>query len=228
MGNLMPLVQAVIVGLFALAGIVVTQSWTSRREYAKRRLELAEEVLALFYEAREAIVNIRNPGGFGGEGSTRQRRDNETEQESRVLDRAFVVVERYKKQETVFNNLRTKKYRFMATFRGSTHVPFDEVTKVLNKIFAASHMLGTFYWRRAERTGLIGEEMADQLRALHEQEAIFWIMSENDPITAAVEDAVQKIEQIAATAATEYATSLSDWWRSWNASREPKLEPSQN
>jgi len=216
MGVLIPLVQAVIVGLFALAGIVVTQSWTSRRDCAKRRLELAEKVLALFYEAREAIAYIRNPAGFGGEGSTRQRQENETEEESGTLDRAFVVKERYRNQETVFNNLRTKKFRFMATFRDRTNLPFEQISTVVSKIFAASHMLGTYYWRRGERTGWTADERADHLRALHEQEAIFWIMSENDPIMAAVDEAVQKIEEIAATAATEYATSLSDWWQSWH------------
>jgi hypothetical protein len=224
MGVLIPLVQALIVGLFALAGIVVTQSWTSRREYAKRRLELAEEVLALFYEAREAIAFIRNPAEFGGEGRTRQRQENETEEESGALDRAFVVNERYRTQETMFNNLRTKKYRFMATFRGKSHIPFEQITSNLTKIFAASHMLGTFYWRRGERTGLTAHERADHLKALHEQEAVFWIMSENDPVTGAVDEAVHSIEAIAAMAATEYATSLSDWWRSWNKRGDRKSD----
>jgi hypothetical protein len=225
MSVLLPVVQAIVVGLFALAGIVITQAWTSRREYAKRRLELAEEVLALFYEAREAIAFIRNPAGFSGEGSTRERQAGETEEESRALDRAFVARERYRNQEAVFNNLRTKKYRFMATFRGKSHIPFEQIMGSLNKIFAASHMLGTFYWRRGERSGLTAQERADHLKALHEQEAVFWIMSENDPVTAAVDEAVHSIEAIAAMAATEYATSLSDWWQSWNTRRDRNSKP---
>jgi len=48
MKELMPIVQAVIVGLLALAGIALTLSWTTPREYAKRRIEFAEEVLAQF------------------------------------------------------------------------------------------------------------------------------------------------------------------------------------
>jgi hypothetical protein len=35
MDTFIPLIQALIVGGFALAGIVVTQSWTTRRDYTK-------------------------------------------------------------------------------------------------------------------------------------------------------------------------------------------------
>ncbi len=80
MATLMPLVQAVIVGVFALAGIVITQSWTTRRDNTKRRLDLAEEVLALFYETADAIRFIRSPAQ-PGDGSTRQRRDGENAKE---------------------------------------------------------------------------------------------------------------------------------------------------
>jgi hypothetical protein len=67
MKDIMPLIQALFIGLLALLGIVITQSWTTRREYAKRRIEFAEEVLALFYEVSDALRFIRNPAGWVGE-----------------------------------------------------------------------------------------------------------------------------------------------------------------
>src|SRR4051812_43919722 len=118
MGTLMPLVQAVIVGVLALVGIAITQTWTTRREYTKRRVELAEEVLALCYEAEDAIRSIRSPGVWAGEGGTRRRSSNERSEESEMLDRAYIVIERYNKYEATFKNLRAKKYTFMAAFRG--------------------------------------------------------------------------------------------------------------
>jgi hypothetical protein len=115
----MPLVQALIVAVLALAGIVLTRSWTTRREYAKRRIEFAEEVLTLFYEVRDAFSFIRGPPGWVREGSTRPRDEHELEAVAPIMDRAYVVVDRYKKQDPLFSNLRSKRYRFMAIFRGS-------------------------------------------------------------------------------------------------------------
>jgi hypothetical protein len=85
----MQILQACIVGGLALIGIVLTQSWTTRRDYTKRRLDLAAEVLALFYEVEDAIRFIRSPAQ-PGDGSTRQRREGETDKEAAALDRAYI------------------------------------------------------------------------------------------------------------------------------------------
>ena len=50
---------------------------------------------------------------FGGEGSSRERRDNESEEESKVLDNAFIVVERYQKH----SELLYKYNRVVTPFR---------------------------------------------------------------------------------------------------------------
>ena len=49
-----------------------------RREFmGKRRMELAEEVLALFYQARDVIEQIRSPVRYLGEGQTREAAPDE-------------------------------------------------------------------------------------------------------------------------------------------------------
>ena len=55
---------SLLVGIWvAIYGI---DSW--RREHTgKRQIELAEDALALFYEAADAIQNIRHPASFGHE-----------------------------------------------------------------------------------------------------------------------------------------------------------------
>jgi hypothetical protein len=73
---------SIIIG--ALALISGIRAW--KREYiGKRKIELAEDTLMLFYQARDAIREIRNPFGAIGEGSSRQRADNETEDETKIL-----------------------------------------------------------------------------------------------------------------------------------------------
>ena len=213
---MMPLIQALVVGLLALSGIVLTQSWTTRREYAKRRIEFAEEVLALFYEVSDALRAIRNPAGWSGEGRTRQRGEHESEAQSSALDQAYVVVERYKTHETVFSNLRSKKYRFKAMFRGNSHEPFDAVFGALNRVFVASHMLGATYWQDRGQRMMESAKWKHHLQTMEQQEAIFWMMPDNDLITPIVDEAISKIEAITDAAAKEYVRPF-DWAERWKA-----------
>jgi len=110
------------------AGSVVWGISAWRREYVgKRQIELAESVLELFYEAEDAIREIRSPFSFTGEGSTRKKGEHESEEESRSLNNAYVVFERYQKREKLFAELRSLRYRMMATFGASAATPFDSL-----------------------------------------------------------------------------------------------------
>ena len=73
-------ITAVSVAIAAIAFVAGISAW--KREFiGKRRIELAEDVLALFYETQDAIREIRNPASFSGEGKTRKRDENEREEE---------------------------------------------------------------------------------------------------------------------------------------------------
>src|SRR4030042_1656983 len=109
---------SVIVASVIASGTVIYGINAWRREYTgKRKIELAEEVLALFYEARDAIRFIRNPFGYVGEGSSRKCADNESPEEKRINDRAYVVSERYTKCKDLLKRIRSIRYRYMAQFR---------------------------------------------------------------------------------------------------------------
>jgi hypothetical protein len=222
MSNTIPLIQAIIVGTLALLGIVVTQSWTTRRDQAKRRIELAEEVLALFYEVKEAIQTIRSPGGWVGEGSTRRRGEQESEVESKIMDRAFVAVERYRKFEPLFSNMKSKKYRFMATFRGKAHESFDDIDTVIRRILVASDMLGSTYWMNQGRLPMTPGQFAAHLEGMREQEAVFWSMP-GDTIMPMVAGAISKVEAITDQAAKEYAMPR-DWWQRFKDVMNTKID----
>jgi hypothetical protein len=204
--GVMPLVQAVIVGLFALAGIVITQAWTTQRERQKGRLELAEDVLALFYEAREAIAAIRNPFSWFNDGGTRQRASYETDREAEFKDRAYLPIGRYRQREEFFNGFRAKKFRFVATFRDDSETAFNEIDQVLREIFASAHLLSSHYWpRQGTFDDLQSAEFKDHLEQMHAHEAVFQMISKPDKITDRVDEAVQRIEAITDKAAREYA-----------------------
>lgn len=195
--NIADVITAASVAIAALAFVVGINAW--RREFVgKRRIELAEDVLALFYEAQDAIREIRNPAGFVGEGTTRKRVDNEREEVSQILDQAYVVFERYQKREKLFAELRSKKYRVMATFGSETDVSFDELNMIINEIFSAAHILGTYYWKRQGHSRMTEEEFQRHLEQMNKYEAVFWSMGpEKDEIAPRVQRAVEKIEAIA-------------------------------
>ena len=190
------LAKNISVILGALTIIFGIRAW--KREYiGKRKIELAEDTLMLFYQARDAIRDIRSPFGRIGEGSSRQKAENETESETELLNSAYVVYERYQKQEEIFNKLQSTRYRFMARFGRESETQFVELNKILNDIFLAAQMLGTHYWQRQGRVKMEEEEFKKHLEEMHKYEATFWFQGEKrDEIGPRVEKVIKQVEDI--------------------------------
>jgi hypothetical protein len=186
-------ISIIIGALTLISGI---RAW--KREYiGKRKIELAEDTLMLFYQARDAIRDIRNPFGRIGEGSSRQKASSETASETELLNRAYVAYERYQKHEDVFNKLQSTRYRFMARFGRDKESPFIELNKIVHDIFMSAHMLGTYYWQRQGRAKMEGKEFEKHLNEMHEQESVFWYQGEDrDKIGPMVENVIKQIEDI--------------------------------
>lgn len=88
MTDLATIAQAVAIVSACWAIISGVGAW--KREFiGKRKIELAEETLAAFFELKDAVAFIRNPWSSGEEGKTRNRADYETKEESQLLDRGY-------------------------------------------------------------------------------------------------------------------------------------------
>jgi hypothetical protein len=84
------------IALVGAAGVAVYGIDAWRRELSgKRKYELAEEVLALFYQARDHIAFLRMPFGSTVEGKSRKPVAGETTEQAKARDQAYVVYERY-------------------------------------------------------------------------------------------------------------------------------------
>ena len=181
-------IAIVIASIVAICGI---SAW--RKEFqGKRKIELAEEVLALFYEARDAITAIRSPLGWQGEGSTREPQEDETPLQKRARDRAFVKFERYEKRQEVFNKLYSKRYQFMARFGYEKTKPFDELRNIIIDIQCAANYLAEIWCK-------VPYDSEDKKRLQKErqgQEKIFWFYGRNDPIVPRLETIISDIESI--------------------------------
>lgn len=76
--NAANIITSISVAIAALSFVSGVSAW--KREFiGKRQIELAESVLAMFYEVEDAIREIRNPFAYTDEGKSRKRADNERE-----------------------------------------------------------------------------------------------------------------------------------------------------
>jgi hypothetical protein len=187
-------ISSVAVLIAALTFIAGVSAW--RREFVgKRRIELAESVLAMFYEAEDVIKQIRNPSSFVGEGNTRKREDKELKEDSLLLDRAYIVIERYQKREMLFSQIKSMRYRVKAVFGPSAIEPFDELDTIVNEIINAAQMLGSHYWPRQGRVEMAPNEFKKHLEEMQNYETVFWLM-DKDTISPRVQKMIEKIENI--------------------------------
>jgi hypothetical protein len=180
---------------------LILASWTAiygidawRREYrGKRKMELAEEALCLFYETRDAIRSIRSPFGYGGEGENRKVSGEETPEQKKARDEAFVVFERYQRHQELFSKLYAMRYRFMANFGKHAAEPFDMIKKVINEIFISARMLSEMWSKNFEHWS--EERTEKHIEQVRKHENIFWWSGSEDPIDKRVDEAVSRIEE---------------------------------
>lgn len=162
------------------------------------------------------LTYIRNPFSSSDEGQTRQRRDGETAAESDLLDRGYIVVERYTKKENIFADFNTLKYKFMASFGPETEQIFIDTNKALNSIFVSARMLATHYWQRQGRVQMEKDEFQKHLDEMHRHEGIFWdIGSDTDEIRVQLKAAQDKLEKATASCFQEPMSTFKILTKKW-------------
>ena len=97
--DLATIAQAIAVIAACWAIISGVGAW--KREFiGKRKIELAEDTLAAFFEIKDSIHFIRNPWSSGTEGQSRKRSDRESEEEANLLDRGLSFLKDMKQKKT--------------------------------------------------------------------------------------------------------------------------------
>lgn len=186
------------VALISACWAIISGVGAWKREFiGKRKIELAEETLALFFEIKDAIAFIRNPWSSGEEGKSRNRAQHETEAESQLLDRGYIVFERYESKKDIFVRFNTLKYKFMAVFGPETEIIFNETNQTLNSIFTSANMLSRHYWQRQGRVKMEADEFQKHLDEMYKHEGIFWDRyNENDEVRNQLTEIQQKLERV--------------------------------
>jgi hypothetical protein len=182
---------SILIGIWVL--IYGIDAW--RREHVGRRqLELAEDTLALFYEAADAIRHMRHPASFGYETEEVERSEGETDSQFQARKNASVVFHRYNKYQEIFNKIHASRYRFMAQIGKEKSEPFIELRKIVNEITLSARMLARLWARNHFRTDDQWEKHQEQI---NKHEAVFWEgLEEEDPINPKLEKVIKDIEKI--------------------------------
>ena len=179
----------------AIVAIIGFNSWRKQLR-AKREYEIAEEVMASFYEVKDIISYIRTPLAWGGEGESRRVIPGETPEQTRVLNLAYVTFERYQHNIKLFSRISSYQYRFMFHFGSDSKAPFMELRKVLSELQNAARLLGTFWARREEIVQKSGKE-AKLSDDINKYESVIWEGKDSeDPISIKVDKIVSNIEII--------------------------------
>lgn len=185
------IIQSCSIIIASIVAILGISSWRREGKW-KRKYEIAEEALALFYECKEKISIIRSPFSNTLEGKSRKKGENETPQETESLDSAYIYVERYEKHKEPFNKLSSLKFRFMTQFGKEAGLYFDELGKIINQVFFAAHHLGELKFQESRKLGI-----SDNIYKLMEKyEKIIWEdFEKDDEIKSRINNSIREIEK---------------------------------
>ena len=132
------------IGLAALIGAGVAMlgyiKW-HREGVGMRKVQLAEDILADFYEATDVLKWARVPAGFVGEGETRPIREDEDAHKTWVKNNFWRSIERLQRKKRVFKRLESKESRAMVYFGKGVKEPFQDLRKLYIRIHDAAQNL---------------------------------------------------------------------------------------
>lgn len=187
--------------LAAVTGAVVVvlgyRKWKPE-SIGKRKIELAEQMLADFHQARDVIDYARTPTGVSIESDQRKPARGETSDERRKKNAYFRTFQRLKAYEDLFARLQTRKYQAVAHFGNGARNQIEAIGEIHARVLAASGNLSRYYrsdgdlpdsWDEWERTiGWLQElpdgkqqhdEIAGQLQSIVDEADKFygeWLM----------------------------------------------------
>jgi hypothetical protein len=139
-------VNSLSVTIAAGVAIYGIHSWR-REQVGKRRIEIAEETLALFYEARDVINGARTSISSEGEWLAAQRTLSDATVKNSEPTEVTIVAYRLYCRNELFARIRALRYRFSAIFGIGTDQPFREMVRIRDSVISAERRL-----QRIERT----------------------------------------------------------------------------
>ncbi len=185
------------IAVIIAAGVAIWGIRAWKREFVgKRRIELAEEVLSHFYEAKDAIRAIRSIVIYSGEGDSYKYSDSESDEEIEINRNAYVTYERNQKYHELFARIWAVRYRFAAYFGKDKIKPIDDLLRVRQDILRAADKIA----KLEKRLRLIKGDKEQEKKLCEEiwkrRLIPFGYGDEDDPIEPTLLKAENEIESI--------------------------------
>ena len=178
-------VEALSVTFAALVAWKGIDAW--RKEMiGRRKSEIAEETLAVFYETKEVFKDIRSPLTYSAEAEDRPKAEGESDSEKRKRDTFFIPIARTIRHKEHFARLRTLKYKFMAYFGAESSKPFDTIFSIKHSIVVDAEMLA-----EEDAYDPYEKDFKKNLKM-----TIGWGLSKDDTIRNQIDEAINAIEAI--------------------------------
>ena len=140
---------SVLIGLWVIFYKIA--AWHSEHR-GKRNIELAEDTLALFYEAKDIIAWMRYPISYSNETDSIKEEEFESKEQFEARKKASIVFIRYNQKKELFNKIHSLRYRFMAQIGKEKAEPFVDLNQIINEIISSSHLLAILWPERYFRT----------------------------------------------------------------------------
>ena len=164
-------------GGILLVGIAIYGLNRWRREHVgRKRIDLAEETLAIFYEVSEVLDDIRS----------RMASEDEGVGEDGQYSVSRMIRTRFASRQELFNRMYALRYRFMSTFGKAAAEPFEKLHTASAKVRAAAKVLA-----RLEHRG--SHAKADEA-AYEKLDAQVFGGADQDEISERIDKAVESME----------------------------------
>ncbi|MCP4583907.1 MAG: hypothetical protein GY839_20030 [candidate division Zixibacteria bacterium] len=177
--NVLEIIESIFIILASIVAVLGVITWRFKM-VGKKQYELAENILAKFYEAKDRLKYIRNPLSF-------RSKDDE---EGHYTD---ATVERLENTKSFMLDLLKLKYQCMANFGSETGKLFDDFDNILDEISKSVHFLRTVTNMGIGSGSQVSDSTVDKI---HESEAKIWRGIDGDKISFRLEKIIRDVERI--------------------------------
>ncbi|NNU81463.1 hypothetical protein HMH01_13560 [Halovulum dunhuangense] len=179
------------------AGFAYVGLKTWRQEMiGRRKAELAEDLIAGFYEARDIFMSARSPGALGSEYDEIDLGAVEGHDYEEILKTFYLPVSRINHSRETLASLHARRYRARVLFGSDIDEAFAILRSVEAGIISSSNLLRRLVLAATQS----GQDPLKNERFREYEERLFYAGENDDAIKSELDQAVQKVEELCSPA----------------------------